>query len=210
MTIIVREAVVNRASGLPRCNLNVMGIGRNVVALFSARKVPPMRKFVLTTVAVAALAGSTLAFNAFAASGDAADGPPIHGWGDHAFMLDARIAGMKAALKLTPDQEKLWGPFEAAVREGAKARVEAMRAHHDEMEKDERPSPIARLNEMSEHLAQASEELKKISEAAKPLYDSLDDTQKHHFGPLLMSLREHGGHEGMHEHGGHHEDGEPL
>jgi len=66
------------------------------------------------------------------------------------------------------------------------------------------------MNEVSEHLAKASEELKKISEAAKPLYDSLDDTQKHHFGPLLMSLREHGVHEGMHEHGGHHEDGEPL
>ena len=41
-------------------------------------------------------------------------------------LLDARLAGMKAGLKLTPDQEKLWGPFEAAVRDASKAHMEAM------------------------------------------------------------------------------------
>ena len=169
-----------------------------------------MRKLLLTSFAVAALAGSALTLIAFAAPGDGPEGARMQGWEDHAFMLDARIAGMKAALKLTPDQEKLWGPFEAAVRDGAKARGEAMRAHRDEKDSDERPSPIARMNEMSEHLAKASEELKKVADAAKPLFDSLDETQKRHFGPLLMSLRGHGGHEGMHEDWGHHEGGEPL
>ena len=36
-------------------------------------------------------------------------------------MLDARLAGLKAGLRLTPDQEKLWGPFEAAVRDFAQS-----------------------------------------------------------------------------------------
>jgi Spy/CpxP family protein refolding chaperone len=171
-----------------------------------------MRKLVLTTVAVAALAGSAVAFNAFAAPGDPPDGPRMPGMAEHGFMLDARLAGMKAALKLTSEQEKSWAPFEAAVRDAAKARGDAMRARHEEMEKDEHPSPIARLDEMSDHLAMDAAELKKVADSARPLFDGLDDTQKRHFGPLLMSLREpppprHGERHGPWE---HREDSEPL
>ena len=35
---------------------------------------------------------------------------------DHAALLDAELAGLKAGLKPTPDQEMLWAPFETAVR----------------------------------------------------------------------------------------------
>jgi hypothetical protein len=38
---------------------------------------------------------------------------------DHQVLLDAKLAGLKAGLKLTQDQEELWVPFEAAVRDGA-------------------------------------------------------------------------------------------
>jgi len=135
-----------------------------------------------------------------------------HGMADMSFLLDARIAGMKAALKLTADQEKNWAPFEAEVREAAKMRMEMMRAHHDAMEKEMRPTLIEHMNEMSDHLAKASAELKKVADAAKPLFDSLDETQKKHFGPLLMSLR--GPHPMGEGHGpwGHpgHDGGEPL
>jgi hypothetical protein len=41
------------------------------------------------------------------------------------------------------------------------------------------------------HMARRADELKKISEAAKPLYGSLDDTQKHKFellgGEMMMA-----------------------
>ena len=168
-----------------------------------------MRKLVLTAAVIASLAGSAIAFNAFAANGEGPEGMHRHGMADMSFMLDARLAGMKAALKLTPDQEKNWGPFEAEVREAAKMRADMMRAHHEEMEKDMRPTPIEHMNEMSDHLAKASAELKKVSDAAKPLFDSLDENQKRHFGPLLMSLRGHGM-GGEHGHWGHSGHGEPL
>ena len=42
---------------------------------------------------------------------------------DRETMLDAKLAGMKAGLQLTPDQEKLWSPFESAVKDAAKARL---------------------------------------------------------------------------------------
>ena len=51
-----------------------------------------------------------------------------HWAADHQALLDAKLAGLKAGLKLTPDQEKLWEPFEAAVRDAAKMRMEHMRA----------------------------------------------------------------------------------
>src|SRR5208337_5390238 len=54
-----------------------------------------------------------------------------HWAADHEALLDAKLGGLKAGLKLTPDQEKLWGPFEAAVRDLAE-----MHMHHmmDRME----------------------------------------------------------------------------
>jgi LTXXQ motif family protein len=167
-----------------------------------------MRKLVLTSLTAVALAGSAFVYNAFAAAGDAPDAPDAphtHGMDDRGFMLDAKLAGMKAALQLTPDQEKLWAPFELAVRDAAKARRDAMREMRERRD-DERPSPIERLNEMSDHLAKASSELKLITEAAKPLFDALDETQKRHFGPLLRTLRPQKG--GMEAGWRRHEDGD--
>jgi hypothetical protein len=157
-----------------------------------------MKKLVLGSLAAAALAGSLFAYGAAAAPGDPS--PPAGQTRDmaeaRAFMLDARLAGMKAALKLTPDQEKNWAPFEAAVRDAANARMEEMRAMREAMRSAERPSPIEHMNMMADRLAKASADLKAISGAAKPLFDSLDETQKRHFGPLLTTLREHRPHEG--------------
>ncbi len=156
-----------------------------------------MKKLVVVTLAAAALAGSVFAVGAVAAPADAS--PPagdMQGMADRGFMLDAHLAGMKAALKLTPDQEKNWAPFEAAVRDAAKARMEAMHAMHEAMRSGERPSPIEHMNMMADRLAKASADLKAIAGAAKPLFDSLDETQKRHFGPLLMTLRERGPHGG--------------
>ena len=157
-----------------------------------------MKKLMVASLAAAALAGSVFALGAAAAPGDAspAAGQMQDQAQARAFLLDARLAGMKAALKLTPEQEKNWAPFEAAVRDAAKARMDEMRAMRDAMRGAERPSPIEHMNMMADHLAKASADLKAISAAAKPLYDSLDDTQKSHFGPLLMTIRELRPHEG--------------
>ena len=154
-----------------------------------------MKKLILSAVAVASLAGSAYTLSAFAAP-DNSDERGMHRMGDAGFLLDAKLAGMKAALNLTADQDKLWTPFETAVRDVRKDRMEGMRQRREREDSDEgeRPSPIAVMNQMSERLAKASESLKKVAEAAKPLYDGLDDGQKRHFGPLLRMLRERDGH----------------
>ena len=131
---------------------------------------------------------------------------------ERAAMLDAHLAGFKAGLKLTADQEKLWAPFESAIRDAAKARMDAMRqmrAAHDQQGAAP-PSPIVHMQMMSEHMAKMSVELKTVADAGKPLYEALNETQQRNFGPLMHDLMPRGEHRGHGHKGpwGHGEDGE--
>jgi hypothetical protein len=115
---------------------------------------------------------------------------------EHAAMLEAHLAGLKAGLKLTPDQEKNWPPLEAAIREAARAHEEGLRQMRERKEDGERPSPIERMRMMSDHMSKMSSELTALADAGKPLYDSLTEAQKRVFGPLLREFVERRGHEG--------------
>ena len=101
--------------------------------------------------------------------------------------LDAQLKSMKTSLKLTADQEKDWEPFEAAVRDGGKARVLAL-----QKEQSSDLSPMDRNQAKADRLAESQANLQKMIDAAKPLYASLDDTQKHKFitlGRMLVPER---------------------
>lgn len=121
---------------------------------------------------------------------------------DHQALLDAKLAGLKAGLKLTSDQEKSWEPFEAAVRDAAKMRMEHMRAMMDRMrgmEDGERRSPVDHIEMMAAHMTEAASALTKIADTAKPFYASLDDSQKRLFGWLGREMLMMG--QGHHEMG---------
>ena len=110
----------------------------------------------------AALSASGFANNAAAQS----DQRPTHAelvqrWAEAA--LDAQLKGMKTSLRLTADQEELWGPFESAVKDGAKARVVAL-----QKEQGDNLSPMDRLNATAECVAQGAANLKKISNLPSP------------------------------------------
>ena len=159
----------------------------------------------LIRVSLAAFAASCLAIPAAVAQSASSPPPEMHRmqWAaDHEAMLDAKLGGLKAGLKLTPDQEALWGPFEAAVRAAAAMRVERMeemmaRLHDmragDDMEKEggefgEAMSPVQRLARLANRLSEAGAALNKVADAAKPLYDSLDGQQKRVFGFLSHEM----------------------
>jgi hypothetical protein len=107
---------------------------------------------------------------------------------DISAFMDARIAALKAGLRLTPDQEKNWPAFESAVRDMAKAHVQrwAIRQH-------EQPpaDPVERLQQRADALSNAAAGLKKLADTEGPLYKSLDDGQKHRFEILAQGLRPH-------------------
>jgi hypothetical protein len=107
---------------------------------------------------------------------------------DLSAILDGRIAELRTALKLTADQEKNWPAFEQAIRDNAKARRDRMAAGRDQP----RPSDlIERLQRRADAMTGAAANLKRLAEAAKPLYDSLDEGQKNRFAFLIRSMGPH-------------------
>jgi hypothetical protein len=131
-----------------------------------------------------------------------------HWAADRETMLDAKLAGMKAGLGLTGDQEKLWSLFESAVKGADKSRMDAMGDMMRMRAQGEHMSPIDHLEAMADRLSQGATNVKKIADAAKPLYDSLDESQKHKFGMLgrmLMPERSRFAMDMMHHHMGEHD-----
>jgi LTXXQ motif family protein len=188
-----------------------------------------MRSIVRTSLIAAA--ASFLATVGAAAQSD--NPPDRSGWtqhwaADHQALLNAKLAGLKAGLQLTPDQEKLWGPFEAAVRNAAEMRMQHMRdamqrmgkmrmegmdhpGHMDDMGTVEggRESPLDRLDAVADRLTEGGAALKKVANSGKPLYASLDDQQKRVFGLLAREMMrmdrsgEMGPPSGPHQHASH-------
>lgn len=94
---------------------------------------------------------------------------------DRQAMLSARLAAAKAALLLTPEQEKQWGPLEAAIRDSVKLRQD-WRAR---IEKDgPAANPVDRMKRMGEMASARGAAMTKLADAAGPLYTSLTDDQK--------------------------------
>ena len=159
-----------------------------------------MRKFTIAAVAVLAIAGSTAVY------------AQHRHWGfghmrmnpeDRAAFADARIAAVHAGLKLTVDQEKLWPPVEAAVREFAKLRIDRANARMNAAQGDQQKpdDPVARLRERADNMATSAIAMKKIADAADPLYKTLDDSQKRRLAILTHMERRFGGGEGWRQRG---------
>ena len=97
--------------------------------------------------------------------------------------IDTQLKSMKTNLHLSADQDALWGPFEAAVKDGAKARVLAL-----QKEQSDSLSPMDRNLAKADRIAQGQATIETMVDAAKPLYASLDETQKHKFVTLGRML----------------------
>jgi hypothetical protein len=145
----------------------------------------------LRRILPAVTAATTLLISAFTHIAVAqSDQQPTHAelaqhWAEAA--IDTQLKGMKTSLRLTADQEKDWASFESAVKDAETARFIAL-----QKEQSSSLTPMDRLNAKAERLAESQAGLEKIVEAAKPLYLSLDETQKHTFitlGRMLVPER---------------------
>jgi LTXXQ motif family protein len=115
---------------------------------------------------------------------------------------EARLAGLKAGLALTAEQEKSWPAFEQAARDFTKLRIDRMSAAANTQPSDN--NPAERLNRRATAMVETGNALKKLSEATGPLYNSLDEGQKRRFAMLSRlgrldgdRLRGHDGRPGM-------------
>lgn len=181
-----------------------------------------MKKWVVAGVATLAVIGTAIGVSAYAQGKshrqtleqrfdgllERVDRDDRRGWRRHrnwsaedrAAFLDARLAAVKAGLKFTPEQEKLWSPVETTVRELGKkwgdrmAERRAERQKRREMRDDaNQPAvdPIARIRARSERLAERAADMKRFADAAQPLYATLDEAQKNRLQSLLPQGRRH-------------------
>ncbi|WP_128927176.1 Spy/CpxP family protein refolding chaperone [Bradyrhizobium guangxiense] len=158
-----------------------------------------MKKFTIAAIAVLSIAGSGAVYAQY-----------HRPWMEHvrhirmnpedrAAFVDARIAAVHAGLRLNADQEKLWPPVEAAVREFAKLRIARANARMNagpgdaSRDADKAEDPIARLRQRAEDMGTSSAALKKIADAADPLYKTLDDGQKRRLAALTRHRGPFGG-----------------
>lgn len=154
-----------------------------------------MKKFTIAAIAVLSIAGSGAVYAQY-----------HRPWMEHfhhirmnpedrAAFVDARIAAVHAGLKLNADQEKLWPPVEAAVRDFAKLRIDRANARMNAPsgDADKPEDPVARLRQRAEDMGAASAALKKIADAADPLYKTLDEGQKRRLAVLTRHRGPFGG-----------------
>ena len=98
-------------------------------------------------------------------------------------LTDARVGIIKAALQLTPDQEKYWPAVEEAIRARAKnqqARFERVAELRDgnAMETVRDRNPVELMQRRAEALTQRATDLRKLADAWEPLYKTLSADQK--------------------------------
>jgi hypothetical protein len=184
-----------------------------------------MWKKVLAATAVLAIAGTSFVHAQRAGGPEGPNGRPdrrpgmardFGGWQlsveDMSAFADARIAGMKAGLRLTPDQEKNWPAFESAYRGLAKLRMDRIAAmrearqrrrqsndrsgeqgseqNRDQGRSQERSGNMVEfMQRRADAMVKGANAFKLFAAAAAPLYQSLDDGQKRRFGVLARMLR---------------------
>ncbi len=113
-------------------------------------------------------------------------------------LEDGKLAMVKAALQLTPDQEKLWAPVEAQVRDTFKAREakieewkkkrEERKAENEKGGEHKHADLAQRFEKLSQRAAERADRLKAFSSAFSPFYASLSDEQKDVLRPLARQL----------------------
>jgi hypothetical protein len=119
---------------------------------------------------------------------------------DVSTLTDAQITIVKAALQLTPDQDKHWPAVEGAIRTRAKdrqARIATAAERSGEL-RDRSPiealrdrDPVDFLHRRADALAQRAADLKRLADAWQPLYQTLNPDQKRRMAFLtIFVLRE--------------------
>jgi zinc resistance-associated protein len=104
---------------------------------------------------------------------------------DVAVFADARIAALKAVLKLTSAQERHWPAVEGAMRELFRNRYERMSALRERTRHDDF---LDRLRRRTDVMASTAAGLKKFIDAAEPLSQSLDETQRERVRSMIRTL----------------------
>ena len=113
--------------------------------------------------------------------------------------VEARLAYVRTALKITDAQQAQWSAFADTVREQAKRadqRMQEFRAQRDQGATREKPNAIARLERQQQLYAESANRINERLAVQRPLYEALSIEQKAIADEVLAPRRHHGGHSG--------------
>lgn len=153
-----------------------------------------MLKTVVIGTTALFLAASSMA-NAQSSQTPSAASPERLNAADRNTLTDMRVDLVKAALQLTPEQQKYWPAIESAIRASAedrRARIAKIqetvgrRADESRLEALRNRDPVAFLQRRSQALAQRSADLDKLAEAWQPLYSTLNQEQRQRMAALAV------------------------
>lgn len=172
-----------------------------------------MNKHILSTLVAASLAAAAPLALAQSAN-PATDGPQFRHHAQRqqheqrpfsrpSERIEARLAYLKTALKITDAQLPQWEAFANTLRKHARAMDERIEARRSQMQaqRETRPTAIERLERRQERLATASARLHETLAAAKPLYAALTQEQQKIADELLAAPRPGMQHRRMRHHG---------
>jgi zinc resistance-associated protein len=149
-----------------------------------------MWKALIAGTTILTIAGSTLASAQQPSSAERSHHAQLTA-DDIAAFADARIAAIKTALKLTPAQEKNWPAVEQTLRDISKERAAQREAR---AAAGQRTDATERLRDRADALTTRAAALRRLADAEKPLYQSLDEAQKRRFGTAFrFAAHTHGG-----------------
>lgn len=100
-------------------------------------------------------------------------------------FVDARIASIKAGLKLSADQEKLWGPVETAIRNAANQRYARMTQFRDNRDQNRSMDFMQRFEQRSTMMNERAQNSSAVATALRPLWNTFSEDQKR-IAPRLM------------------------
>jgi hypothetical protein len=101
-------------------------------------------------------------------------------------LTNLRIEVIKAALQLTPEQQKYWPAVEQAIRARAATRQQRVAALTEGRGQLLAGDPIQLMRNRAENLTQRGDNLKKLADAWQPLYQNLNPDQKQRMRLLVM------------------------
>jgi len=126
-------------------------------------------------------------------------------------LVDARVASIKAGLKLNGDQEKLWEPVESAIRDAANQRRARMTQFRENREQRRSADFMQRFEQRSTMQTERAKTSTTIAAALRPLWDTFSEDQKRIAPRLLRQAVDDGigmhgrrGRGGRDGHRGHH------
>ena len=112
--------------------------------------------------------------------------------------VEARLAYVRTALKITDAQQAQWNAFAETLRNQARAanqRMQEFRAQREQGATRERPNAIARLEREQQRHAESATRINERLAVQRPLYAALSTEQKA-IADEVLAPRRHGGHFG--------------